>query len=237
MIRICNDISQLSMAAAKIFADEAIRACQKHERFTVLLAGGDTPRRTYELLARDPFKSEIPWQNVHLFWGDERCVSSTDPRNNAMAARKALIDNVPIPRGHVHPIRTELPPSDGAVDYERQLKSFFLYEEPVFDLVILGLGEDGHTASLFPGTASYPENKLVVVTEKKGEEIKRISLTPKVFNLASKVIFLVSGKNKAAVLQEVLYGPADPVRLPAQLIKLLDDRLLWLVDEEASGVI
>ena len=235
VIRVYDDIESLSKAAAECFVEEAIKASQDRGRFSVLLAGGDTPQRTYQLLAQEPFSSSVPWKHVHLFWGDERCVPLDDPRNNAFIARKMFIDQISISEDQVHPIRADKLPSDAAADYEMQLRRFFSDDKPVFDLVILGLGEDGHTASLFPGTREYPENRWVVVTWKAGEDSKRISLTPSVINMASKVLFLVSGKNKASVVSAVLTGPTDPLRLPAQLITLPVDRLLWFIDNAAAG--
>lgn len=235
MIRVYADIESLSRAAAECIVEEALMASQNHGRFSLLLAGGETPQRTYQLLAQEPFCASVPWKHVHLFWGDERCVPRDDPRNNAFTARKMFIDKVPLSEDQIHPIQTDLIPSDAAADYEMQLRRFFSDGKPVFDLVILGLGEDGHTASLFPGTREYPEEPWVVVTQKAGEEIKRISLVPSVINMASKVLFLVSGKNKASVVTAVLTGPADPLRLPAQRITVPDDRLVWFVDNAASG--
>jgi len=235
VIRVYEDIESLSRAAAEVIVEEAIKASQNHGLFSILLAGGETPQRTYQLLAQAPFCASVPWKHVHLFWGDERCVPLDDPRNNASTARKMFIDQVSISEDQVHPIRADMMPSDAAADYEMQLRRFFSDDKPVFDLVILGLGEDGHTASLFPGTREYPEERWVVVTWKAGEDIKRISLAPSVINMASKVLFLVSGKNKASVVTAVLTGPTDPLRLPAQLITLPDDRLLWFIDNAASG--
>lgn len=235
MIRVYADIESLSRAAAECIVEEAFMASRNHGRFSLLLAGGETPQRTYQLLAQDPLCASVPWKQVHLFWGDERCVPVDDPRNNACTARKLFIDKVSLSEDQIHPIRTDLMPSDAAADYELQLRRFFSDGTPVFDLVILGLGEDGHTASLFPGTREYPEERWVVVTQKAGEGIKRISLAPAVINRASKVIFLVSGKNKASAVTAVLTGLSDPSRVPAQLITVPDDRLVWFVDNAAAG--
>ena len=231
MIRIYDDIDALSKAAAEIFAEEAVKAVNLKGYFTVLLAGGETPGRTYELLSQEPYRSAIPWENVYFFWGDERCVPFNDPRNNAFTAHKILINKIPSSEDHVYIIESELKPSEAADDYGSTLLNFFHTGTPVFDLVFLGLGEDGHTASLFPGKVDYPEDRYVVVTRKAGEVICRISLTPSIINLAAKTLFLVSGKNKASVLNEVQNGPYNPLKLPAQLIK----PSIWLVDNAASG--
>lgn len=235
MISVYENIDLLSRAAAKVFAEEAVKAVKQKSCFAVLLAGGETPGRTYELLSQEPYLSSIPWDHVHFFWGDERCVPLNDPRNNAFAARRALINKIPISEDQVHLIQSELVPLDAADDYESQLRSFFPENKPVFDLAFLGLGEDGHTASLFPGKTDYPEESWVVVTRKAGEDIDRISLTPAIINMAAKVIFLVSGKNKASVLNDVLNGPFDPLNLPAQLIKPSSGNPIWLVDKAAAG--
>lgn len=235
MIHIYDGIDLLSEAAAGMFAVEAVKAVKNKGNFTVLLAGGETPGRTYQLLSQEPYYSAIPWGNVHFFWGDERCVPLNDLRNNAYSAHIALINKLPVSADHVHIIQSELLPFDAAADYESKLQKFFPDNRPVFDLVFLGLGEDGHTASLFPGKVDYPDDHYVVVTRKAGEDIYRISMTPSVINMAQKVLFLVSGKNKAAVLNDVLNGPYNPFKLPAQLIKPPADRLLWLADNAAVG--
>ena len=234
MICIYDDIDLLSKAAAGIFAEEALKAVKHKGYFAVLLAGGETPDRTYQLLSQEPYRTAIPWKNVHFFWGDERCVPFNDPRNNAFTAHRALINKIPISEDQVHLIQSELMPSEAADDYESQLRSFFSSSIPVFDLVFLGLGEDGHTASLFPGKVDYPEDRCVVITQRDGEDICRISLTPAIINMSAKVLFLVSGKNKATVLNDVLNGPYNPLKLPAQLIKPSAGSPIWLVDGAAS---
>ncbi len=231
MILVYDDIDLLSKAAADIFTEEAVKAVKQKGAFTVLLAGGETPGRTYQLLSKEPYYSAIPWNNVHFFWGDERCVPLKDPRNNAFAAHKALISKLPISEDHIHIIQSELLPSEAADDYELKLRNFFSNSTVFFDLVYLGLGEDGHTASLFPGKADYPEDRFVVVTRKAGEDICRISLTPAIINMSAKVLFLVSGKNKAYILSQVLNGPYKPLEFPAQLI----NPFAWLLDEAASS--
>lgn len=237
MIHVYDDIADLSRAVAETFAETAVESIRARGRFSVLLAGGDTPRQAYQILAREPFCSRIAWEYVHVFWGDERCVPSNDQRNNALSARRALLDHLPLRPEQVHPVQTELPSLQSAEDYESLLRHFFAGGAPAFDLVILGLGEDGHTASLFPGTDRYPEDCWVVVTKKEGEDIDRISLTPLIINQAHKALFLVSGANKSSVLKSVLHGIYNPCLLPAQLIDLPDDKLEWFVDKAAYGAI
>lgn len=235
MIRIYPDLEALSYAAADLFADEARQAIQSRGRFTVALAGGSTPRRAYELLARDPFREQVPWQSTHIFWGDERCVPADDPRNNALMARQALLDHVPVPPEQIHPMVCNSSPLGAAVAYETLLRSIFTAGCPRFDLVLLGLGENGHTASLFPGTSVLDEQQRWVGEVYLAEEGQhRLTLTTAAINQAALVVFLVSGSDKAPILRKVLKGAQDPRSIPAQLIKPVDGGLLWLVDRDAA---
>lgn len=238
MIRVFPDLAAASRAAAELFAAEACRAVAAHGRFTVLLAGGETPRSAYEILAEPPLREQVPWEAVHVFWGDERCVPDDDPRSNARMARIALLDHVPVPAEQIHPIRCDRSPREGAAAYEELLRAFFAGGPPRFDLVFLGLGGNGHTASLFPGTPVLDERKRwsgeVYVAE---DRLHRVTLTAPVINRAALVAFLVTGEGKAAVLKEVLEGSADPHRLPARLISPGDGELLWLVDRAAARLL
>ncbi|MDD2273993.1 MAG: 6-phosphogluconolactonase [Desulfuromonadaceae bacterium] len=235
MIRIYPDAEALSFAAAELFTAEARQAVQARGRFTVVLAGGSTPRRTYEILAQDPFRELVPWEKTHIFWGDERCVPGDDPRNNALMARQELLDHVPIPPGQVHPMLCERSPQQAAVTYETLLRVFFPDGQPRFDLVLLGLGENGHTASLFPGTAVLDEQqRWVAEVSVAEEEIHRLTLTAAAINQAALVVFLVSGTSKAPMLRNVLKEAQNSHRIPARLIKPVDGGLLWLVDRDAA---
>lgn len=237
-VRRFTDREELSRAAAELFATTAEQAIASHGRFSVLLSGGETPRRTYELLGQEPLRSRIPWQGVHLFWGDERCVAATDPRNNALMVRRALLDRVTIPEEQIHPIVCDDGPEAAAERYEALLRSHFTEESHRFDLVLLGLGEDGHTASLFPGSPLVGEQqRWVAVTRKEGEDIVRITLTPPPLNRTDLVLFLASGAGKADVVQRVLEGLFTPRLLPAQLIAPSRGRLVWLVDLQASALL
>ncbi len=236
MIRVCADLDALSYAAAELFATAARRAVAARGRFAVALAGGETPRHTYEILAASPFREELPWQQIHIFWGDERCVPSDDPRSNALMARRALLDHVPVPAAQIHAISCGDDPQRSAVDYEQLLRTFFVSSEPRFDLVFLGLGDDGHTASLFPGSDALAEKKLwTAVTSKSGEEFSRVTLTLPCLNRALQVVFLVVGATKARVLHAVLAEGPETLPLPARLIKPTDGQLVWLVDGAAAG--
>lgn len=225
----------LARAAAQQFVSLAQAALPK-EKFSVALSGGTTPRRVYELLASDEFKNKVDWQLVHLFFGDERTVPLDHPDSNYGMARAALISRVSLPEANVHPMPGVGDPELNAKKYEGELKSFFGGAAwPRFDLVFLGMGDDGHTASLFPGTAAVKEDKAWVVAnwvERLGEF--RITLTAPAIDAAMNVVVLVTGENKAERLAEVLYGPREPERLPVQLIEPMKGSLVWMVDAAAA---
>jgi 6-phosphogluconolactonase len=238
MIQIFPDRESLSLAAALLFMRQAKQAARARGRFSVALSGGETPRRTYELLGGPALRRQVPWGQVHVFWGDERCVPPTDRRSNARLAREALLDHVPIPAAQVHPIRCDALLRAGAREYEARLRAFFAGRPPRFDLVLLGLGENGHTASLFPGTAALTERRRwVAEVHLAGQDLDRVTLTAPLINWAALVAFLVAGAAKAMVLREVLQGRRQPRHLPAQLIQPQRGQLLWLVDQEAAALI
>ena len=235
MIRIFNDLEGLSQAAAELFTELAGDAIAQHGRFSVALSGGNTPRRLHELLASKPYRDQIPWQSVHVFWGDERCVPPDDPRSNFRMARETLLNLVPIPSENIHPMRGELPPNEAAIQYEAQLRAFFGNQMPVFNLILLGLGDNAHTASLFPHTSVLMETKRWVSEVYVPElDMDRITLTAPVINNAEEVVFLVSGTGKALALQQVTEGAYHPQEYPAQLIRPNDRHPIWLVDKAAS---
>jgi 6-phosphogluconolactonase len=234
MIQVCNDPESLSEAAARLFVKQSRHAIQIQDRFSVALAGGHTPERTYQILSQPPFRDQVPWTKVHVFWGDERCVPRDDPRSNAHTAHQALLDHVPIPPDQIHPIRCVQNPQQAAEEYESLLRSFFAGRSPCFDLVLLGLGENGHTASIFPGALAVDEQERWVIAVFVAEHAMwRITMTPLLINQAAMVTFLVAGTDKARVLQCVLDGPFEPYNLPAQLIQPTSGSLDWIVDEEA----
>ncbi len=236
MIRVYPDLESLSQAAAGLFVQQAMKAVAARGRFSVALSGGSTPRRTYELLAQSPFRDQVSWAQVHVFWGDERCVPLEDPRSNARLARQAFLDAVPIPPEQVHAILCHPSPREAAVAYEARLRSFFAQQAPCFDLIFLGLGENGHTASLFPHTPVLAERERWAAPVYAAEQdLYRVTLTPVIINQAAAVAFLVAGAAKAGVLKEVLQGPFDPQRLPAQLVHPGAGELLWLVDLDAAS--
>ncbi|MDI6853822.1 MAG: 6-phosphogluconolactonase [Deltaproteobacteria bacterium] len=237
-LHIYPDYETLSRAAAELFATRSAEAVKLHGRFSVALSGGSGPVGFYELLARAPYRERVDWKKVHFFWGDERCVPEDDPRSNARLARRAFLASVPVPEDQVHPIRCHDAPASAAESYETLLKSYCRGCLHTFDLAIMGMGEDGHTASLFPGDPALMEQeRWAVAVYKADEDLYRVTLTTPVFNRSETVLFLVAGREKARALQEVLEGPYDPQRLPAQSIRPVSGELLWLVDEAAAELV
>jgi len=234
VIQVCNDPESLSEAAARLFVKRSRHAVQVQNQFSVALAGGHTPERTYQILSEPPFHDQVPWTKVHVFWSDERCVPPDDPRSNAHMAHQALLDRAPIPPDQIHPIRCNQNPQQAAEEYESLLRDFFAGRSPCFDLILLGLGENGHTASIFPGTPAVEEQERWVIAVFVAEQAMwRITMTPLLINRAAMVTFLVAGTAKARVLQRVLDGPFEPYDLPAQLIQPVSGGLDWIVDEAA----
>ena len=237
-IQIFKDLQELSLAAAELFVDTAAQAIATRGRFLTALSGGGTPKPLYQLLAHTPYCDQIEWSKVHAFWGDERCVPHNDPGNNYFQAKQALFDHVPLPLENIHRAASELEPGDAAHDYARVLNTFA--EAPLawprFDLVLLGMGDDGHTASLFPGSQVDITSPVVAVTANyQSRPANRVSLTPRVFNSARRVIFLVSGADKAVTLTQVLSDISNMDLLPAQRIRPTDGEVIWLVDEAAAS--
>ena len=224
----------LADAVARHIVARAAGAIAATGRFTLALAGGSTPRAAYELLATEVFAHRVEWERVHVLWGDERCVPPDDPRSNYRMAKEALLDRVPIPAHQIHRIRGEDDPDKAAAQYERELRA--LLDGEGLDLVLLGLGGDGHTASLFPGQAAVRETARWVVPVYVPEmKMWRITLTPALLNQSRNVTFVVSGAGKALRLQQVLQGPFTPDVLPAQAIRPTQGRLTWMVDQAGAG--
>jgi 6-phosphogluconolactonase len=217
-VNIYESSEELAEAAAQEFAARAGEAIDQRGSFAVVLAGGSTPKATYEILARD-YADRIDWSNVHFFFGDERSVPPDHEDSNYRMAREALLDHVPA--GSVHRMQGELPPDEAAEAYEQELRDFFGSEElPRFDLILLGTGGDGHTASLFPETAALEvHDRWVVANPVLKLETTRITLTVPVINAARAVYFLVAGEGKAGPVAEILEGTPDPRQYPATLIQ------------------
>jgi 6-phosphogluconolactonase len=233
-VRISPDPDSLARAAAQHFVALAAEAVAEHGRFAVALAGGSTPRATYSLLATPEFARRVDWPRVHVFFGDERCVPPEHPDSNYRMAREALLAHVPIPADNVHRIPCEMQPERAAAGYERRLRAFF-GEQARFDLVLLGMGEDRHTASLFPGTAAIREKRRWVVAHYVQKLAAwRVTLTPVAINAAANVTFLVSGAAKAEALRAVLKGPEQPEVLPAQVVRPTEGHIVWMLDRQAA---
>lgn len=245
-VTVFADPEAAAVGAASLFAEEAVRAVGAAGEFSVVLAGGGTPRRAYELLSQPPFRDRIPWDGVHVFWGDERCVEADDPRSNERMAREALLDAVPLPRNQIHPMRCAESRTGAVARYESLLRDLFVPRGAGPDLVLLGLGDNGHTASLFPYAPVLDERERWVAevfvdaaagagTTAAGEDLWRVTLTAPFINTAAIVVFLATGSAKASVVREVVEGPYDPDRLPAQLIRPTRGGLRWHLDEDAAA--
>jgi 6-phosphogluconolactonase len=235
-IVIVSDAGALARKAAERFAHLAREAVDSRDRFSVALSGGSTPAGLFRLLAEEPYRTQIPWAKVYLFWADERCVPPDDPGSNYHLAEETLIVRVPIPPENVHRVQGELEPKVAAQLYELTLQDFFCGPRPRFDLVLLGLGEDGHTASLFPDSPLLAETEhLVAPAEASYQDrpAQRITLTLPALNSARQILFLVAGKAKARIVQAVMEGPAD--QYPAQRVRPAAGRLTWLLDAEAAS--
>ena len=224
---------RLAEAAARLFVERATRAITGSGRFAVVLAGGSTPKSAYELLA-DTYRDDVDWSGVHVFFGDERSVPPDHEDSNYRMANEALLSRVPV--GSVHRVRGELPPPEAAADYERELREFF-GGPPVFDLVLLGIGEDGHTASLFPRTPALDvTDRLAAANPVEKLGTTRVTLTVPAINASREVVFLVAGEGKAEALEEILESDADPHEYPAKLVKPAEGAA-WMVDREAADLL
>lgn len=235
------DAEAVSRAAAEEVVRCARGAVAARGRFTIVLSGGSTPRLLYELLAVSPFREQIDWERVEVFWGDERTVPPDHPDSNFGMARAALLAKVPVPPARVHRMAAERHDRDGAAqEYAAEIARTVAVpstgEPPVLDLILLGMGPDGHTASLFPHTEAVRETRRWVVRNYVPKlQTDRLTLTVPILNRGAAILFLVAGADKGPVLREVLEGPPDPERLPSQLIRPTVGRLVWLVDRAAAG--
>jgi 6-phosphogluconolactonase len=232
-----DDAGALARAAAARIDELARGAIEARGLFTIALSGGSTPHRVYELLAGEDFRESIDWRNVHVFFGDERMVPPESAESNYRMANEALLSRVPIPPENVHRIDGVGDAAANASAYELEMRGLFGdVEWPRFDHVMLGMGDDGHTASLFPGTSALDETRLWVApnwVEKLG--VWRVTLTAPVINAARHITFLITGAGKAERLREVLKGERDSSRLPSQLIRPFDGTLEWFVDRAAAA--
>jgi len=237
-LHIYPDANSLTIAAAERIVGLTETAVTERGRFSIALSGGSTPQTLYELLATPTYAERIAWPQVHVFWGDERCVPPDDPESCYRMAREALLDHVPLPPENVRRIQGEIDPAEAAAKYERILHQFFGDQAPNFDLILLGMGDDGHTASLFPGTQALAEEKRWVIENYvAAKQMWRVTLTRPAINSAENVMFLVSGGGKAERLHEVLQKRNEPRKLPAQMIKPEHGELAWFVDQSAAQLL
>jgi 6-phosphogluconolactonase len=234
-VRVFADVNELSLCAAEAAVRTINECVQARDSCSLALAGGNTPRTLYQLLSSQ-FRDQIPWARVHVFWSDERYVPPDDPRSHYRMARETLLDAVPCPTGNVHPMPTEpLDPEVAARSYEKTLKDHFSTDWPRFDLIFLGLGEEGHTASIFPRSPAVEETRRWVVAVKAPAiPSLRLTLTLPVFTHAANVYFLVAGSNKAQALHHVLADIPDPRNYPASGVRLAQGAVTWWVDREAE---
>jgi 6-phosphogluconolactonase len=237
-IKVYSDSPALTIATAALFVELAQKAIAETGRFTVALSGGSTPKAIYAKLATPEYARQVDWSKVHLFWGDERCVPPDNLDSNYNMTRMAMLSALPIPAGNIQRMRGELEPAQAAQAYEEILRRYFEAAKPGFDLVLLGMGDDGHTASLFPGTAAVHEDKRWAI-ENYVEKLKmwRLTLTPPIINAAKTVAFVVAGESKAARLKSVLEGKSKPDEQPSQIIQPTTGKLLWLLDEAAAKLL
>src|SRR5215468_839456 len=242
-IRILADAKAIAQTAAAEFVEAAREAICLRDSFSVALAGGSTPKALYGLLLNNgPLRAMVPWRKIQFFFGDERHVPPDDAESNFRMASEAMLAKAPIDSKQVHRIKGEIEnAAEAAAEYERDLRMSFRLETgqlPSFDLVLLGMGPEGHTASLFPGTKALEEQQRLVVSNWVGKlYTDRITLTPPVLNNAARIIFMAHGAEKAPALKAVLEGPYEPEQLPAQIIHPKDGKVLWLVDPTATSML
>ena len=242
-VRVFPDVSALNRAAADEFIRAAREAVNVRHRFAVALSGGSTPQGIYALLVADhkTDPAKVPWDKIHIFFGDERPVPPTHADSNFHQARQNLLTQVPLPQGNLHRVRAELGARTAAADYEHWLRAFFHARNcqvPQFDLIMLGLGTDGHTASLFPDSAALKEQtRLVCENWIQPLGSHRITFTYPLLNAAAEVMFVVAGKEKAQALRQVLRGDPNGATYPAQAVQPASGKLLWMLDEAAASLL
>jgi len=242
-VRILPDAASIAKRAAATLLEIAADAVRQKGSFELVLSGGSTPKALYGLLVDDPaFRSQVPWEKMHLFFGDERHVKPEDPQSNYRMAWEAMISKSPLKPEQVTRVKAENPNAeDAAKDYEQAIRTYFKLADgqfPRFDLVLLGMGSEGHVASLFPGTKALRENRRIVVHNWVGKVLMdRITLTAPAINNARHIISMVTGADKCPALTAVLERVYEPDQLPAQLIQPVNGTLLWLVDTAAGGML
>jgi 6-phosphogluconolactonase len=234
-VQVFPDLEALSHEAATLFVNLSRNCTALRGRFTVVLSGGSTPRILYSLLGSGLYQRRVDWHHVHFFWADERCVPIVHEENNFKLVSDLLLSKISLPHGNIHRIKVEEGPEKGAQDYEDRIREFFnMSGFPVFDFIILGVGKDGHTASLFPGSTSLKENmRLAVPVYMEEMKIHRITLTLPVLNNADHIIFLAAGSAKADVIKKILGNKKE--QYPAGLVSPVHGNLIWMLDRKASS--
>ncbi|MBC7536016.1 MAG: 6-phosphogluconolactonase [Ferruginibacter sp.] len=233
---IFKDAETVCIAAADYIVELSKKTISKKGKFTIALSGGNTPRKLYELLAQPAYSSLLEWKNIFVFWGDERYVPLSDENNNSHMAFAALLNNIPIPAENIFTVPVNFGPERAAISYEQTLLTFFKESIPAFDLILLGIGTNGHTASLFPFTPILKEKKQLVkeiFIEELG--MYRISFTATLINQAHHILFLVTGKEKAAIIQTIFSGVKEGEKYPVLLIKPVKVDPAWYIDEAAAS--
>lgn len=239
-VLIASDEAAFTKKAAQLVLEIAVKNVNESKRFTLVLSGGSTPKQLLSTLAEPYFRDRFPWLQTYVFWGDERCVSPDHPESNYKMAHDVLLSRIPFfPKDHIVRMKGEMqPPQEAAKAYENEIKAFFRLEKtiPSFDLIILGIGEDGHIASLFPGSESLKEKlKWVLAVPGPGSAPMRISLGLPVINNARKILFLAAGDSKAAIVREVLREDEVGARFPAELVRPVKGDLIWLLDKTSAS--
>jgi 6-phosphogluconolactonase len=235
---ICADAEELAREAARRFAEMANEFISSAGRFTVALSGGSTPKALFRSLSEEPHVNSLPWRSIYFFWGDERCVAPDHPDSNYRMAYETLLSKIAVPRENIFRILAEDDDHERAAhNYSEAIRKFFT-GEPRFDLFFLGMGADGHTASLFPGTTALrAPGRIAVANYVEKLRSWRITLTADTINKARNIIFLVAGEDKAPALKEVIEGSRNPEKYPSQLIEPVSGSLLWMVDEAAASLL
>lgn len=237
--RVSPTPAEVAKAAAQLFRDAVVKAAEARGIARVAISGGTTPKAMFALLASEPFATQVPWQSLDLYWVDERCVPPDHPDSNYRMTKEQLLSKVPLPAERIHRMEGELPPEEAAARYEATIRNGFRLEgaeTPTFDLVLLGMGDDGHTASLFPHTAALNEmSHIVVANHVPQKDTWRITLTWPVINQGREVAFLIEGAGKAQVLHDVFLGPYQPETYPSQIIRPASGKLTLLLDAAAAA--
>jgi 6-phosphogluconolactonase len=241
-LKVFTDLEALSLDAAARFTAFALAAVAKNGLFLTAISGGSTPARLFQMLSAPPFSADIPWPKIQFYWCDERCVPPDDDESNYGSANKLLFSKIDLPQANIHRILGELTPAEAVTDYAEKLSRNASpgLHWPRFDLVLLGMGSDGHVASLFPGSISHAELTSPVMTvtaHYDNRPAERVTLTPLVFNSACHIEYMVSGKNKAVPLRSVITESGSPEQLPALRIHPVDGSITWLVDHDTASLL